>query len=384
MTSRQVCNSTNTVDGQPCRNPKESCPFPSHRRASLADAETSRSAARDAFRDAQEAPLHWGPAMVYPPARSGFAATGARFARAVSETADAIGLPEESVAHDYWIVRALRGMRDVVPADGEIVFPPVKRHQPERRIGTWAFGGGTSLTAAWGIVERYSEDIDGLLFLDSSDLSKHIIEKACGQVARAACDACESVNHETRGPMVKSTKIDLEGHPAYLKVDTAVQHGAAAAVESRTVRSLIARCSNESLEDEFPELGGFTMPCVRPAYTAVNKLDALHRRAARSDLEGLVARGRDLYDLWAITQHQEHADEVRSSVESLWELTSGQIRESVERPAGGYAQSPAFHIENEAREALRSGYERAVDTTVWGNTPSFEDAVEAAKSLDNA
>ena len=322
--------------------------------------------------------------MVYPPARSGFAATGARFARAVSETADAIGLPEESVAHDYWIVRALRGMRDVVPADGEIVFPPVKRHQPERRIGTWAFGGGTSLTAAWGIVERYSEDIDGLLFLDSSDLSKHIIEKACGQVARAACDACESVNHETRGPMVKSTKIDLEGHPAYLKVDTAVQHGAAAAVESRTVRSLIARCSNESLEDEFPELGGFTMPCVRPAYTAVNKLDALHRRAARSDLEGLVARGRDLYDLWAITQHQEHADEVRSSVESLWELTSGQIRESVERPAGGYAQSPAFHIENEAREALRSGYERAVDTTVWGNTPSFEDAVEAAKSLDNA
>ena len=382
MTSRRVCNSTNTVDGQPCRNPKGSCPFPSHRRASLAASEASRSAALDALRDAHETPRHFEPAMVYPLALSGFTASESRFARAVSETADAIGLPEESVAHDYWLVRALHGMRSVLPTDGEIIFPPVKRNLPERRIGTWAFGGGTSLTAAWGIVERYSEDIDGLLFLDNSDLSKHLIEKACGQVARAACDSCESVNHKTRGPMIKSTKIDLEGHPAYLKVDTAVQRGATATVESRTVRSLIARCSKEALEDDFPELGGFTMPCVRPAYTAANKLDALHRRAAQSDLQGLVARGRDLYDLWAIAQHQEHADEVRSSVESLWELTSGQIREAVERPAGGYAQSPAFRMGNATSEALRSGYERAVDITVWGRTPSFDDAAEAARSLD--
>ena len=326
----------------------------------------------------------WEPAAVYPFAGTGFAAARQRFVRAVSATADAVGLPEESVAHDYWLIRALYGVRSVLPADGEIVLPPVKRGLPERRVGTWAFGGGTSLTAAWGIVERYSEDIDGLLFVDNSDLSKSAVERACDRVARAVCDSCEAVDHETHGRVVKRTRIDLAGHAEYLKVETAIQRGETAATEPRTVRSLIARHSDDVLTEEFPELGGFTISCVRPAYTAVNKLDALHRRAAQGDLRGLEARGRDLYDLWAIAEHKEHADEVRDSVGTLWELTAGQLRDAVERPCGGYAQSPAFDTGDAAGQALKAGYERAVDTAVWGHAPTYEAAASAAASLDRS
>ena len=324
------------------------------------------------------------PSVPYPLARTGLAAAGQRFARALTETSRAVRLPTRVIAHDYWLVRALHGIHAAVPADGEIVFPPAKSHLPERRIGKWAFGGGTSLTAAWGVCARYSEDIDGLLFLGHADLSKKAIERACGRVAKAACDACEEDRHETHGRMVKRTKIDVAGHAAYLKLETVVQRGTAPEIASMTVRSMIARRSDGQLEQEFPELGGFRIPCVRPAYTAINKLDALHRRAVTGDLRGLTARGRDLYDLWEIAQRPEHADEVRASVGSVWESVAGQIRESVERPAGGYAYSDAFRVGSDASRALRTGYENAVDATVWGDAPNFEDAVRAAASLDGA
>ena len=43
---------------------------------------------------------------------------------------------------------------------------------------------------------------------------------------------------------------------------------------------------------QFPELGGFELLCIRPAWTAANKFDALHRRAASGDHKGVRGRGR--------------------------------------------------------------------------------------------
>ena len=314
MTSRAYCNSTNTADGRPCRNSASSCPFPSHRQAAkgarAANAGAARAAASGALRSELPDSEARGVPLAYPVGSRGFAASGARFRQSVADTAARLGLPTNSVAHDYWIVRGLHGISEAIPPDGEIVLPPVKPRTPDRRISVWGFGGGTALSAAWRITERYSEDIDGLLFLDNSDFSKNAIEKACGKVAHAVCDACESVHHETHGRNVKATKIDLDGHPDYLKMETVPQRGLDAAVEPQVVHSFIGQHADDDLLDEFPELGGFTVPCVRPTITAINKLDALNRRAARDDFEGLVVRGRDLYDLWAIAQHQQHADDV--------------------------------------------------------------------------
>lgn len=325
--------------------------------------------------------------LPYPLASTGLASASRRFGQAVADVAGKLDLLEENVAHDYWIVRGLHGIHQSLDARGEIVFPPIKPRSPERRIGAWGFAGGTALSAAWRITQRYSEDIDGLLLLDNPDLSRNVVEKACGQVARAVCAACESVRHETHGRMVKVTKIDLEGHPEYLKMETVPQLGLdAAVIEPRVVHSFIGMHAHahDDLLEEFPELGGFAVPCVHPKIAAVNKLDALHRRAERGDLRGLFMRGRDLYDLWAIAQHPDHADEVRNSVAGLWEAAAGQLRDAVERPDGGYARSPVFRPGTESSEALRAGYTQAVDTTVWGRTPQFEDAIEAARTLDDA
>ena len=70
--------------------------------------------------------------------------------------------------------------------------------------------------------------------------------------------------------------------------------------ETRTIRSLLHTRGKPEWAEEHPEIGGFELPCMRPSWIAVNKFDALHRRALDRDFKGITARGRDLYDLWSV------------------------------------------------------------------------------------
>jgi predicted nucleotidyltransferase component of viral defense system len=58
------------------------------------------------------------------------------------EVADKVGLPDAAVEKDWWVVRTL-----------ELVF--------KTEVGAHTvFKGGTSLSKAWGLIDRFSEDID--------------------------------------------------------------------------------------------------------------------------------------------------------------------------------------------------------------------------------
>ena len=58
------------------------------------------------------------------------------------ETAAEIGLPSAAVEKDWWVVRTL-----------ELVF--ISSIAPHT-----VFKGGTSLSKAWNLIDRFSEDID--------------------------------------------------------------------------------------------------------------------------------------------------------------------------------------------------------------------------------
>ena len=89
--------------------------------------------------------------------------------------------------------------------------------------------------------------------------------------------------------------------------------------------------------------------------TAARRLDALHRRAAEGDLRALRARGRDPYDLWAVSQ-SAHREESVAMVPELWEAAATEIRAMQPRPDRCYGTWPAFTHGTEACEGLRNGY----------------------------
>lgn len=79
------------------------------------------------------------------------------FTELVAETAQSIDLPQVYVEKDYWITKALKHLSEFARAD-EVVFK-----------------GGTSLSKAYQLIDRFSEDIDLAIF--SNSMSKNQCKK---------------------------------------------------------------------------------------------------------------------------------------------------------------------------------------------------------------
>jgi len=79
------------------------------------------------------------------------------FSELVEVTAATIGLPQVYVEKDYWITKALKNL-STSPYFDEVVFK-----------------GGTSLSKAFRLIDRFSEDIDLAIF--ASDKSDGIRKK---------------------------------------------------------------------------------------------------------------------------------------------------------------------------------------------------------------
>ena len=89
------------------------------------------------------------------------------FREAVRATAGALGMPETFVEKDYWVTWVLRNLADSEWA-GQVVFK-----------------GGTSLSKAYRLVERFSEDVD-LALIRPPGATPAALKRLLGQVHHAA------------------------------------------------------------------------------------------------------------------------------------------------------------------------------------------------------
>lgn len=296
----------------------------------------------------------------------------------------ALGVTGPELTRDYWLTACLRGVVTEGGTDGVI---PTGQGRKQAPLAKCAFSGGTSLVSAWGITERYSEDLDILaLVLDESG-SNSAYKRPLSVISKWTAAAIGLGKQDTsvvhmNNVGFRRTFFNIGGNARFLKIETTVETYGEGLCETRPVTSLMGRFATAEELAQYPELGGFEMLCVTPAYTAANKFDALHRRAVTGDLRGLVIRGRDLYDLASIAA-SEHAEPARSALPGLAAraASSPGRRENVARPPGGYAEGILFRSGSESQDALRDGYAR-IGPLIWGDVPPFDDAIELAASLD--
>ena len=307
------------------------------------------------------------------------------FESLAQRTQAAIGVPDLNLARDYWLTACLRGVVTAGGPDGVILTGQGRKQAP---LANCAFTGGTSLVSAWGITERYSEDLDILALVLDEHGSTSAYKRPLSVVSKWTASAIGlGKEHMTVVHMnnvgFRRTFFEIGGNSRLLKIETTVETYQDGLCETRPVTSLMGRFATDEELAQYPELGGFEMLCVTPAYTAANKFDALHRRAVTGDLRGLVIRGRDLYDLARIAA-SDHAESVRSAIPDLAAraASSPGRRENVARPPGGYADSILFRSGSESQEALRDGYDR-MGPLIWGDLPPFHEAIELAATLDS-
>ena len=266
------------------------------------------------------------------------------------------------VEKDYWATEVLRGA--TLPVEG---------------CAVQIFKGGTSLSKAFGIIERFSEDIDLLV---ATELTGNSLKRALRAVAQNSCDQLGIAferEREGRGYLNARFTYPARAQTDLLSDGVLLEMGCRGGPlpnEVRTVRSLMSEVADEiefGSSRDYEDLSPFELTVLAPERTLAEKLAFLHHRATTRDLERLHGGARHLYDVYRLLGHA-------STVKALQVGVMAELMEDIDersaranwgytpRPKDGFAASPAFADDPDIRRSLSEGYVE-IGGLIWGAQP---------------
>lgn len=410
---KKRCGSLNTTTGRPCRYLAHSCPwrFSKHRpTSSVATEQASTSLLDDAIvsnRQLSALPTTEVDTSVLvanymSDADYGIHTNPVDFAEALTKARNKypIGINDHDIIRDMYMVTALWSLSEKYP--GGVITVKNQRYPKggDEYItrGRIIFVGGTALSAAHKITQRYSEDID-FLYVPTrlGNTRKNIIQRS-HDVVSASAKGVSSIRPSYRRSfgLVIQGNISLPQHEDFITVDVVnrkefqdnaqfVKRLDLLEIEQKPLISMVGRAAPEYL-NKYPQLGGFSLPVVGEPYIAVTKLDALSRRGENPKLHHQITyRWRDLYDLHCLAQNDKAAHISERLPEVAFFSENDSLRKNnFKRPKGGYGTSQVFQLGTPANDALRAGVETRMRTLVWERPlPTFEEMIDSARSLDS-
>lgn len=230
----------------------------------------------------------------------------------IQEVRKQIGIPDFAVEKDWWVVQTLRTIFSM-DVGGHLLFK-----------------GGTSLSKAWGLIDRFSEDVD--LSLNREFLGFHSGFMSKTQVRKLRSKSFQYITQtftkELEAAFVDQGITDLRfefenlgdgdqdpvsiliyypfvtAHSQYLEPRVKVEIGSRSLTDPyslRSVRSLIGHTfDSRSFADE-----NINIPCVNPERTYLEKLFLLHEEFQKPKGKVRVDRlSRHLYDIEKIYQSE--------------------------------------------------------------------------------
>ena len=283
--------------------------------------------------------------------------------------ADKFDLPqgiEQTVHKDLYVTEAIR----------HAVVPSVAC--PEALV---IFKGGTSLAKAYPILHRFSEDVDVNIVPPPDQRFGDSRRKNARRElhARLETGIPLPMDHERRGTNFATTTIHYPskstgpdaglGGPVFgeVLVEMNIRGQPPGTWSNQAVASLAGEAAaglDPALLEEHPLLQPFEVLTADPLIAVVDKLDALHWRSSSDDPGQVSERARDIYDLACLLRHETVKPRLNSElVAELHEfivgsLPTGLAAQATQRPADGFAASPAFEPGHPARRALQDAYPR--------------------------
>ena len=245
------------------------------------------------------------------------------FKEVIALAAEQFGYEQSHVEKDYWVSKILRDISLSEYADKTY------------------FKGGTSLSKAYGQIERFSEDLDLFVFTGDKEaskqaektlnrnLSKYIVEHNSGIYRDDLSEAggnyrklyfsYENVFQgvglkEHLEVEIKSCDLPDKGIMFYPADKRAIKPIVTAFLESIGQEELINTYGLESFE----------MQCINPRKTICDKISRLVKLSYNEDAASLLAKHiRDVYDLSELYHNQEYNDYLHSEefLEAMYRVT---------------------------------------------------------------
>lgn len=302
----------------------------------------------------------------------------------VTATAESLGKPEAFVEKDYFITELLRLVANRYP-DGQMVFK-----------------GGTSLSKAWRLIDRLSEDVDLLLASEQFEpkLSRKRIDFELAQTTQAVAEyvAFNWAHVRRKRGFSRSDRFQFEQHfprpgiAAEILIESGVRGGTIPTV-TREIESEIGRFLRDNdhahiADDTQP----FTIKVLHFRRTFVEKLFAVHGlvHCLRHDGIRLGRNARHYIDLHALAGTPEvrkmlNTTEYQALRDDVHAVSERHFPKQHVAPSGlDFSNSEGLFPDESLVGLIRSDYEEQCETLCFGGYPSFDDVTRRLKELQPA
>jgi len=305
------------------------------------------------------------------------------FGTAVTAAAAATGLEESFVEKDYYITEVLR----IIGA----------RYTPGQVI----FKGGTSLSKAWGLIERLSEDVDLLVVrerfepaLGRGRVDRELVAMTEAIAAHPGLTLDESRSDRISG-RARSDWFTFDqwfprvGIAPSIMSEPGVRGGNYPTVECE-IDSVVARHLRTAGQESIAEdLQPFALTVLHFRRTFVEKLFIVHGLAERlqNDGQGLGRDARHYIDLHALAGEPEVEVMLRSpeyqEIKEDYEALSLRFfkKRYVRPPDLKFAQSAGVFPGASLRARIIADYDEQCRTLCYGAYPSFDEVVGRFETL---
>ncbi len=300
------------------------------------------------------------------------------------------GLPAFAVEKDWWVVQTLA-----------LIF--------ETKVSSHlVFKGGTSLSKAWGIIERFSEDVDlavdRTFFGFDGDLSKKQrteLRKTTGKYISASLNLELMNKFDNRGLKDVEIKVpepvssdqdpriieiyypNIIEPQGYMQPRVLVEIGGRSLREPFTVRTFTSLVS-EYFPDRFFTQLPINIPSVNPERTFLEKLFLLHEEFQRPKGKIRVNRlSRHLYDIYRLIKTGFADKAIADKV--LYENIV-KHRHSFTRMGGvDYNLHQPQTINplpiKELISDWRNDYKTLQEQMIYGDSPGFDDMLDEIRTF---
>jgi hypothetical protein len=293
------------------------------------------------------------------------------FGPTLDAVAERLGISPTAVEKDYWVSEVLRVLANTFPAD-------------------FIFKGGTSLSKGYGIVERFSEDIDVLVL--PGDRGRGAVDrlmKAMGEAAAAGIDGdasgagAGSGRHRSYFVSYPATREATPLIATSVLLEMGVR-GGSHPHEPVAIGSLLGDSLRQAGAElaVYEDLAPFEVAVLHPGRTLLEKLGHIHglavELAADEDRLPPPRCGRHFYDVHQLLgdervlellQGRNQMLEVIASIDEVTQKYFGGMEGVSARPDDGFAGSSAFDPTTSTSTRLRTVYETTMPELYFGHAP---------------
>jgi len=300
----------------------------------------------------------------------------------LNQTTELTGLPAVAIEKDWWVTLVLNAVYSL-PYSENIVFK-----------------GGTSLSKGWGLIERFSEDIDLAIdrkfFGYEGDISKTQIKKlrkkSCEFISTQFFEDLTTVLIESKAidacKLIAQPVIDSDKDPQTIEIhydsvlDTLDYLPQRILIEVSS-RSLMEPTENREIKsiisESFPKQNfaskSIIIPTVLPQRTFLEKVFLIHEEFSQKPEKMRVDRlSRHLYDLEKLMD-TEHGSKALKNVELYNTIIAHREKFNTIRGID-YANHIPSQIKivppNAIIKDYENDYEAMTNFMIYGNTLTFE------------